>query len=299
MMTEQGARSCSPFRVAAVQPFEPHDREENERMQAAAWGLVARAAAAGARLVVLPEYFNVMGLDPRDAGPLIEAAGSQRERARSVCRELGIWLLVPLIEQRGSRRLNCAHLFEPGGTVALTYDKTHLTLGEREGYGLSPGEAITTVDTALCRIGVMICYDIYFPEVARLLGLQGVQLLLFPSLQRSEMEESMMLLNRVRAMDATSYLVRSSYGQPRGTAYRAGTMYGGSCVIAPDGSILAGAGRYEGIAIAEVDPHTPWQRQRCGELGPEPVRRFLLEDRRPQLYRPIADGDTDHASSDS
>ncbi|MDP7347463.1 MAG: carbon-nitrogen hydrolase family protein [Phycisphaeraceae bacterium] len=281
-------QQAEPFKVATIQPFDPHSREDNGRMQAGAWDLVRRACDAGATLVVLPEYFNVMGISATAVHEVIESTGTQVELAQRICEERSVWLLLPLIEQRGERRYNCAHLFDPGGNVVHTYDKTHLTISETRDYELTAGEDITTVDTSLCRIGVMICYDIYFPEVARVLALQGVQLILFPSLQRSDVEASTMLFNRVRAMDAQSYLVRSSFGQPRGSAYKPGMMYGGSCVIAPDGSILASAGRHEGFATAVIDPHTPWQRQRCGGMGPQPVAQFLNEDRRPERYGPIS-----------
>ena len=227
--------------IAAVQPLAAGPATSHDRMVQSGLTLLRAAAESGADIVCLPEYFNVMGINAAAAHEVIESTGTQVELARRICEERSVWLLLPLIEKRGERRYNCAHLFDPGGNVVHTYDKTHLTISETRDYELTPGEDITTVDTSLCRIGVMICYDIYFPEVARVLALQGVQLILFPSLQRSDVEASTMLFNRVRAMDAQSYLVRSSFGQPRGSAYKPGMMYGGSCVIAPDGSILASA----------------------------------------------------------
>lgn len=60
-------------------------------------------------------------------------------------------------------------------------------------------------------------------------------------------------------------------------------------MVAPDGAVLADAGLYQGVAIAEVDLHTPWVRNRCSGAPPEPVRNFLREDRRPDLYGQIVE----------
>ena len=279
-----------PFAVAAIQPFEPRNADENVEMQETAWELASEAAGRQARLIVLPEYFNVMGMLPRQAVAAIDDTGPQRSRAAEFCRDHGTWLLLPLIECRDGKRLNTAHLLEPSGNMAHTYDKTHLTICEKRDYGLTAGESITVVDTHLCRIGVMICYDVYFPEVARVLSLLDADLILFPSLQRSDTEERTMLLNRARANDSSCYLARSSYGQKRGCAWKHGMMSGGSCIVGPDGSVLANAGRHEGIAAAVIDPHTPWRRPPCGgEAPPQPVREFLDNDRRPELYAPIAE----------
>lgn len=278
------------FTIAAIQPFEPRSGADQPQMASTAWKLAEDAAAGGAKLLVFPEYFNVMGVAPAEARGNIENTRLQREAAASFCRDSEVWLLLPLIEKRDNGVFNTAHLFDTGGQIVHTYDKTHLTIGEKRDYGLTAGDRIDTVDTPLGCIGVMICYDVYFPQVSQLLALRGAQIILFPSLQRSDSEENVMMFNRVRAMDATAYFVRSSYGQRRGAAFKPGLMHGGSCVVGPDGSVLANAGHHEGIAAARIDPHTPWQRQRCGGMPPQPVREFLLEDRRPQLYGPISEG---------
>jgi predicted amidohydrolase len=74
-------------------------------------------------------------------------------------------------------------------------------------------------------------------------------------------------------------------------------MYGSSCIVAPNGSVLANAGRHEGVAMAVVDPVTPWRRPRCGGYEAQVVRDFLTEDRRPELYPPISQQPSDEATS--
>ena len=275
-------------KIAALQPAAPTSVEEHPAMMAAAWRLAAEATACGAELLVLPECFNAMGLGPEAVRREAHDAAVVVARGREHCIETGTWLLLPLIEQRGDLRYNTAHLIGPSGEIAFTYDKTHLTITERRDLGLTPGESVPVADTPLGRVGVMICYDVYFPEVARLLSLQGAEVILFPSLQRSDTPERCMLLNRARAIDSACCLVRAGYGLPAGEPYTPGKVYGGSCIIAPDGTILADAGLREGVAMAEVDLQTPWRRERCSGAAPEAVREFLREDRRPELYGALA-----------
>ena len=277
------------IRIAAIQPAAPAGAEEHATMVSTAWRLASGAADDGARLLVLPEYLNAMGLAREAAQHRASGAQEIIEQARVFCRDAAVWLLLPIVEQRRDARYNAAHLISPSGDTVLRYDKTHLTITERRDFGLTPGDALPVVDTPMGRIGVMTCYDVYFPEVAGVLSLQGVDLILFPSLQRSDTPERCRLLIRVRAMDSTCHLVRASYGLPHGEDYAPGKVYGGSCVVASDGTVLADAGLHEGVAIAEVDLHTPWVRQRCGGAPAEPVRDFLREDRRPHLYGPIAE----------
>ncbi len=274
-------------RLAAIQPAVPSDPDEHPAMVEAAWRLAAEAADGDAELIVLPEYFNVMGLDREQMLRRAHTATEVVERAREFCRRAGTWLLLPVVEKRDGSYYNAAHLISPTGEIALTYDKTHLTITERRDLGLTPGQSFPVVDTPLGRIGIMTCYDVYFPEVARVMFLQKTDVILFPSLQRSDTPERCMLLNRVRAMDATCHLVRASYGLRPGDRYERGKAYGCSCVIAPDGAVLADAGQYEGVAVADVDLRTPWARNRCSGAAPEPVREFLTEDRHPELYGAI------------
>jgi len=271
-------------RIAAIQPAVASDPGQHPAMVEAAWRLAAEAADGDAELIVLPEYFNVMGLDREGMLRHARAATEVVARAGDFCRRARAWLLLPVVEKRDGSYYNAAHLISPTGEIALTYDKTHLTITERRDLGLTPGQSLPVVDTPLGRIGVMTCYDVYFPEVARVMFLQKADVILFPSLQRSDTPERCMMLNRVRAIDATCHLVRASYGLRPGEQYEQGKVYGGSCVIAPDGAVLADAGQYEGVAVADVDLRTPWMRNRCSGAAPEPVRDFLAEDRRPELY---------------
>ena len=270
--------------IASIQPFQPKCADDHAPMLQSGWSKAREAAGRGAQLIVLPEYFNTFGLAPEQVIEKSKETSSLHQTAKAFCYEHDVWLLLPLVEEHGGRRFNTAHLFDNSGNIVHTYDKTHLTIGERNDYDLTAGDCVDVVETPFGTVGIMICYDIYFPEVARVLSLKGARLILFPSLQRSDTEEGCMLLNRVRAMDSTSFLIRSSYGQKQGDSYVQGMMYGGSCIISPDGSILANAGRNEGAAEATINLSSEWKRPRCGGMPVQSVREFLNEDRRPSLY---------------
>ena len=84
--------------------------------------------------------------------------------------------------------------------------------------------------------------------------------------------------------DTKAYIARASYGRSADQPWKAGLMFGQSAIVHPDGTVLANAGHYEGIALAHIEVPFAWQRQRCGGYPAEPVRRFLREDRRPDVY---------------
>lgn len=278
------------LRVTTIQPFQPASLSDASVMQAAAWDSARRAVVErGSDLIVLPEYFNSMGLDAEQTRWAADRAGELRGFASDFCKTNRCWLLLPIIEFRHRRYYNTAILIDRAGRAAFQYDKTHLTLAEREQLGLSAGDRLAVHESELGRVGVMICYDIYFPEVARTLAQRGAQVILFPSLQRSDCAERIMILNRARALDAGCFLVRSSYGRQAGKAedVRSGQTHGGSCIVAPDGRVLADAGPLEGFAEAVIEPAWQWRRPRCGGYAEQPVRQFLADDRRPELYREL------------
>lgn len=276
----------TPFSAAVIQPFLPAAGDELEAMQASAWRMAAAAAARNARLMVLPEYFNVIALTPRQRQAAAADTASIKATAAKFSAEHQVWILLPLIEQRAGRLYNTAQLFGPDGRIPLSYDKTHLTLTERREWRLHPGNDLPVADLPIGRTGVMTCYDVYFPQVARLLCDAGADLLLFPSTQRSDSPERIVLLARARAIDNAVTILRASYGKRRDAPHTpAGTATGHSCIIAPDGTVLADAGEMEGIAQANIDPGVPWRRQRCSGGEPESVRSFLREDRRNDLYQ--------------
>ncbi|NWL78345.1 amidohydrolase [Pseudomonas taiwanensis] len=160
-------------------------------------GLCAEAAAAGAKLLVLPEYAGLVlagQLAPDERGDLqASIVGIQpllqdwRALCAGIAAKLGVYLQpgsLPVRDADGRFR-NRAWLFGPGGELGYQ-DKLIMTRFEREQWGIAAGEGLKVFDTALGRLGILICYDNEFPLLARTLAEGGADLILAPSCTDTE-----------------------------------------------------------------------------------------------------------------
>jgi len=272
--------------LAAVQPpvYMPPSTEANERMVRRGLDLLAKCLQYGADFVCLPEFFNVFCL-PNDE--MTRAAGEAEKLLQHVQKMLTgqkAYVILPLLVPWSGGFVDRAYLLR-GGEILGYYDKVHPTLGEKEKLGILPGEEIRVFETSLARIAIAICYDIYFPEFFATLCAAEPEIIFFPALQRSEHELANESLLKARAMDTQAYWVRASYGQDVDSPWSPGMMFGQSCIVHPDGTFLANAGHYEGLALSYVPVPFVWRRQRCGGYPAVPVRRFISEDRRPRIYK--------------
>lgn len=184
------------IRIAACQyAIELH--ESWEAYAAHLEGLCAEAAAAGAQLLVLPEYAGLVlagQLPQAERGDLqASIAGIQpllqdwRALCTGIAARLGVYLQpgsLPVRDADGRYR-NRAWLFGPGGELGFQ-DKLIMTRFEREQWGIAAGEGLRVFDTSLGRLGILICYDNEFPMLARTLAEGGADLILAPSCTDTE-----------------------------------------------------------------------------------------------------------------
>lgn len=277
-------------KIATCQPPAPASGLTADDIERRALDLSAEAGEEGADVCCLPECVNVMACSPDVAQRRADRAGETIGRTAGVCSRFGMCAVLPIIERRGARLHNTAVLLDRRGEILGRYDKVHLTLDERDNWGLTPGSTYPVFDLDFGRVGVMICYDGCFPEPARILALGGAEVIFFPSLQRSFTEEQLALQVRARAADNFVHVVRSSYGTERTDAWRPGTMVGKSCIVAPDSTIVADLGRYVGVTYATIDLDQPPRglRSHAGEEGV--LREMRFADRRPDTYGPIVEG---------
>ena len=149
---------------------------------------VSSAEQYDCHLLLLPELFTaqLFATLPRDAtdaesiGWLADQTPRYQELFRTEAKRSGIMIAAgshPVRSPTGIR--NVAHLFTPAGNV-YTQEKLHITPTERDAYGIVPGDGLQVFDTAFGRIAIVICYDIEFPELTRLLTLSGVEIVLVP-----------------------------------------------------------------------------------------------------------------------
>ena len=236
--------------------------------------LIRKAAAAGADTVLLPETFNV-GFFPREN--LAEQADRDGEIITMTFGALAAELHVNIVAGsavtlRGDKVYNTAYVFDRAGTCVASYDKTHLftPMGEHEYF--TPGKSLCTFTLDGVKCGLIICYDLRFPELTRSLVLAGADLLFVPAQWPAVRREHWQILNRARAIENQIFLACCN---SCGTAGE--TVYGGfSAVYDPWGTVLAEAGAHEEIITAD-----------CDFTVKEQIRSSInvFRDRRPELYQ--------------
>ncbi len=220
--------------------------------------MVRRAAGQGAQVVLLPEMFNC----PYEANLFHDYAESypDGETVQMLCRvaaELGVVLVGGSIPEReGDTVYNTCFIFGPQGDLLGRHRKMHLFdmdlpgLKVRESSILGPGGEFTVINAGICKIGVMICFDVRFPELARLLALEGIDALLIPAAFNMVTGPAHWdLTMRARALDNQVYVAAASPARDEQAEYVA---YGHSMVVDPWGDVVVQADVGEEIIMAEI-----------------------------------------------
>jgi predicted amidohydrolase len=282
---ESGARPAPTLRVACVQLNTAADTAANV---AAAERLVREAAAAGARLIALPETWAYKG---RRAGILASAEpvdGPSNAVLRGLAAEHGVFVLAGSHYEPSpvpGRVSNTSALFGPDGSVVAAYRKIHLFdavsggTPYRESSYLAPGDEIVTarIDTdgagAGLTVGLSICYDLRFPELYRALALRGAELLLVPAaFTHFTGAAHWDVLLRARAIENGCFVVA-----PNQTGFHLPERqcFGNSMVVDPWGTVVARLGEEVGICVADLD---------LGAVAGVRAQIPSLAGRRPQTY---------------
>ncbi|MCX5395829.1 carbon-nitrogen hydrolase family protein [Streptomyces sp. NBC_00102] len=236
----------------------------------------ARAAASGARLLVTSEMY-LTGYAIGDAVPrLAEPADGPGARAvDALAARYGIAVLYGYPERAGELIHNATRLVGPDGTALAHYRKTHL-FGEFEHTWFTPGEqAVVQAELDGVRVGLLICYDVEFPENVRAHALAGTDLLAVPTAQMHPFQFVAESVVPVRAFESQMYIAYVNRTGPEG----AFEFVGLSCLAGPDGAVRARAGRGEELVTGDVDPAL---------LTASRATNPYLADRRPELYGPLA-----------
>lgn len=229
-----------------------------------AGALIRQAAAAGAELAVLPEYFCLMGRKDGDKLAVREpfGGGAIQDFLARTARECGLWLVggtLPLEALDAARVRNTSLAFSPAGERVARYDKIHLFRFEngRERYDESrvieagAGTASFVLRDRAgddWRIGMSVCYDLRFPELYRALA---ADVLLVPSAFTYVTGQAHWeLLLRARAVENLAYVVAPAQGGVHENGRR---TWGHSMVVDPWGEVLDRREQGPGVVIAEVD----------------------------------------------
>jgi len=246
------------MRVAAVQTVSGGDVEAN---LASAEPLVAAAAAEGARLVVLPEYFGIFGLRATDKVSVREADGGGPQQAflSRLARQHAIWLVggtVPIASADPGRVRSALVVYAPDGKRIARYDKIHLfafTRGDErydEGKTIEPGRDVATIELPCGRVGLSICYDLRFPELYRRMG--PLSLILVPSAFTATTGAAHWhLLLRTRAVENQCYVLAAAQGGEHPGGRR---TYGHSMLVDPWGRVVAELDQGLGFIVGDIEP---------------------------------------------
>ncbi len=233
--------------------------DDRARNIAVAGDLVARAAGAGARLVVLPEKWPFIH-GPRTLDGAETLDGPSVGAAREWASKHGIAVLAGSIVEAGApdgRAYNTSVLIDPAGEVVATYRKLHLfdvQVGGhvyRESRATAPGDRVVLGEVLGRPVGMSVCYDLRFPELYRELVARGAHILVVPAAftvatGRDHWEP----LLRARAIENQCFVIAAGQW---GTHADGTASYGRSMVIDPWGTVLAEAGDGEGLAVADLD----------------------------------------------
>jgi predicted amidohydrolase len=256
------------MKVAAIQMISGPEVAPN---LVTATKLVADAAAQGAQLVALPEYFPLIGATDADrlAAREVDGRGPIQDFLAATAKQHGIWLVggsIPLQANNPDKLRNSCLVFDPEGRRAARYDKLHLfgfQKGEEfydESATIEAGEQSVTFDatcdggkTGKLHVGLGICYDLRFPEFFRTMAQlpNPVDLLVLPAaFTETTGQAHWEVLLRARAIENQCYLLASAQGgrHPNGRM-----THGNSMLISPWGEIIARIDKGEGVIVGDVD----------------------------------------------
>ncbi|SPC05869.1 carbon-nitrogen hydrolase family protein [Cupriavidus taiwanensis] len=260
-MTPASSPSPAPFRVAAVQTVTGTSLDAN---LARAEARIAEAAAGGAELVLLPEYFCIMGRAESDKVAVREhdGDGPVQQFLADTARRHGIWLVggtLPMWCDDPQRVYNTSLAFNPRGERIARYDKIHLfgftrgTESYDESRTILAGRTPVSFDAPCGRVAMSVCYDLRFPELYRGLAADGgTSLILMPAaFTYTTGQAHWEILLRARAIENQCYVLAAAQGGKHENGRR---TWGHSMLVDPWGEVLAMLPEGEGVVGGVIDP---------------------------------------------
>jgi nitrilase len=257
-LRETAITTQSMFRVAAIQmasgPNVAANLEEAGR-------LVELAAATGARIIALPEYFAIMGMKDTDKVAARERDGEGPIQAflAEQSRRHKVWIVggsVPMESSQAEKVRNSCLVYNQKGERVARYDKIHLfgfEMGQErysEERTIEPGNAVCTVDSPYGKLGISVCYDLRFPELYRAMG--EVDIILVPSaFTETTGKAHWDTLIRARAIENLAYVIAPAQG---GYHVNGRETHGHTMIVDPWGVVLDRLPRGSGVVVAGVNP---------------------------------------------
>lgn len=222
--------------------------------------LIEIAVDQGAKLVVLPEYFAIMGLKDTDKVEVAEKEGDGpiQNFLSDLSKKHDVWIIagsIPLQAKASGKVRNACLVYDNTGKIAARYDKIHLfglDLGNEryhEEKTIEAGDQVVVVDTPFGKIGLSICYDLRFPELFRAMG--EVDIIAIPAaFTETTGKAHWETLVRARAIENLSYVITSAQG---GYHTSGRETHGNSMIVDPWGVVLDRLPRGSGVVMASIN----------------------------------------------
>ncbi len=255
---------CVQMDVCAAEPEQNFARAEE---------LIRSSAKSQPDVILLPELWNT-GFAPKAIDPVQadEDGACTKALCGGLAKELGVNIAAgSVLAKKGDALFNTAYVFNRSGDCIAEYDKTHLFSPSCEGESYAAGDRLVTFPLDGVTCGILICYDLRFPELCRALALDGAKVLFLPAEWRKVATKQLRALLDARAIENQMFAALCN-----GCGEAFGAEFGGnSAIVDPLGNVLAEAGTAEETIYAEIDLTTQDQ-----------VRKDLpvFSDRRPELY---------------
>lgn len=252
------AAQVNAFKVAALQmasgPNVAGNLSEARR-------LIENAVSQGAKLVVLPEFFSIMGMKEEDMVAAREQVGTgvMQTFLSEMARKHRIWVVggsIPMVASSSDKIRNACLVFDEHGKQVARYDKIHLfnlDLGNEhyhEGKTIEAGDKVVVVDSPFGRIGLAVCYDLRFPELFR--AMKDVDIFVLPSaFTATTGKMHWETLVRARAIENLAYVIAAAQG---GYHVNGRETHGHSMIVDPWGRVLDVLPRGSGVVVADINP---------------------------------------------
>lgn len=229
---------------------------------------IAAASAKGADVICFPEYLTTGYVKEGFAKLAEPIPGPGLKQLQSAAAEHGVYVVASMAERSGGELYNAAILVGPDGNLAK-YRKVHLFADESSHF--RGGDGYHVADTEFGKVGLMVCYDAIFPEVARTLCLKGAEVIFVPANWMNPFSPQWRLATSARALDNQVWIVATN----RVGADVMYTYFGQSRVVDPYGNVVVECGDEEEMMVAKIEP------SKSDEF--KGIINFL-RDRKPKTY---------------